>query len=104
MTIKFRGLNKNWCFVEADEVVYTMINTQFPNCKEGADKYKLLEKRIKEEALMYSESVRFVNDIFDKPMVAVAHLRNKNETRIYVFGSEAYLLNTEGKTIEKLMY
>ena len=102
MVVKYRSIGKNWCFVECDQFAYSMISTE--RLDSLKDKYTAMEERALNENCFTADKVRFIGGVFNKPMVAVAHLQKGNETTVYFFGNEAYLLNNEGKTVEKIMY
>lgn len=101
MILKYRGFGDNWCFVEGTHIVTAKVPNTFPLSEVedglgGVDYYKKLKDRISAETGMYN--VRFIGEVLCPPFVVAVDVDGDE----YAIATEAYILNDNGKTIERL--
>ena len=107
MIFKYRGFNKNWCFVEGKSIVTARVSTQGISAQsEWPDMpgncYSELENRIGEETGMWG--ARFIGEVFMYPSVFVVSVDGETFALATNTATEAYLVNDNGKTVERIGY
>lgn len=106
MILKYRGYGNNWCFKEGDSIVTAKVKTTEISGTDGNDMfndcYRELEHRIREE--VKADRVHFIGEVFSLPVIAVVAVGGVGGySDTYAISTEAYLLNDNGKTIERLI-
>ena len=100
MILKFKGFGDNWCFVEGThiataKVMTTGIKRNDPN-ELGEDPYTELQDRI--SAVTGITNPQFIGEVLDPPFIVTVDVDGEE----YAIATEAYILNDNGKTIERL--
>lgn len=106
MVLKYRGFNKNWCFVEGDSIVTARVETSGIKTQSEVpgvvgDCYKELQNKIGEETEMWN--VRFIGEVLKYPVVTVVSVGKDTFAFATSTATEVFILNDNGKTIERLI-
>ena len=106
MILKYRSHNKNWCYVEGRSVVSAIVNNPKgigPN--EPCAKLSIEDfvKRMKETNELIEKETGMIpmigiGDLCDSQLIACVSIDNT----VYALAVDAYLINDNGKVIEKL--
>lgn len=115
MVLKFKDINSNWCYMEANRfTVGKIIIKEPPKCEQNLKNDSLIsrdfrfkENQIKEEIGLNEESITLLTA--DKTLssdvgyVVVVSI-NDDRKEVFVLDScrEAYLMTDNGKTIERI--
>ncbi len=117
MILEYKGFNNNWCYVEAQTITWAMVHVAevIKKVKSNAlpEKDELLKARemmeavnthIRKEVACGGEIIYVLGELpFDEMTnVCVVCLNDINHCTTYVFNKGVYLLNSSGRTVQKL--
>jgi L-fucose mutarotase/ribose pyranase (RbsD/FucU family) len=122
MILQYKGHNNNWCYEEANTIVWAIVGLH-----EITDKYKepigdtskiaesldLIRETHKEIETYIEKETKCSNDIIyligdsllvDLKNICVVTLKDKNKYVTYVFkqGNGVYILNNSGGTVQRI--
>ena len=132
MILQYRGSKNNWCYEEANTIIWANVNV-----KEAINKYRVggekyaqrkfelennpmnaretslkfscdmhneVNELIKKETNCANDIIYLIGDLIFTEMdnVCVVTLQDKNKLITYVFNSGVYILNNSGGTVQKI--
>ena len=106
MILKYRSHNKNWCYHEGKSVVSALVNNpKGIGPDEPCTKLSIEDfvKRTKETNELIEKETGMrpmiaIGEIYDSQLIACVSIDNT----VYALAVDAYLINDNGKVIEKL--
>lgn len=113
MILQFRGFKNNWIYEEAETIAISIVKISKEKIKANDSNDELAEiknisDKIDKEIREATSGANLVY-ITDKPVcelghvkVAVLHDKSKDVTYVFDIEREAYLLNSNGKTVRKV--
>ena len=97
MILKYKGVVGDWFFAEGKNIRTVTVMTKGISRFDGKDDDAVLLDRIREETGIYNPIP--VGDVLGHPFVVVVDIDGQE----YAIATEAYILNDNGKTIERLI-
>lgn len=92
MILKYRGYNKNWCYIEGDEIVTAVINTS-GIASDSPDGYMALANKIEKDTMI--NNVKFIGEVLSTPLIVIASVDGVS----YAIANDVYILNTKGQIV-----
>lgn len=127
MILQYKGFNNNWCYEEAETIIYATVlvgkvtskyrngGAEYKNKYANSDDTEVIglsyvnkmreevDNLIVNETGCSDEIVYLINKPFDEmENVTVVTLNDKCKNTTYVFDSDVYLLNSKGQTVQRL--
>lgn len=116
MILQYKGFKNNWCYEEADQIIFAnvyvgdvieeVLKKEYGDGLEQARAMQnAVDEFLKKETGCYSDEIIYHTEGIFKDIknvcVVMLNDKNKHTTRVF-YKNTAYLLNNRGQTIQRL--